>query len=192
MDDELRENTENMFYNDNHHIRKRWKARLMVCGIMLALAFVSLVLMDIHSKAYWLYSQGLSVIYAVLSIWLFWYLNRGEHRFTRSTIWHQILHWVGLLAALYLVDLFVRAGIMGALPAGIVTITMLALTIYLVGIYSDIAFVLIGITLAICAYCLAYVQAYLSIIMIPVILVAALIIFLIIHREKRKAEKSDS
>ena len=120
---------------------------------------------------------------------MFWYLNRGDGRFTRSTIWHQLLHWIGLLVALYLVHVFVSAGIISALAAGVVTITMLALTIYLVGIYSDIAFVLIGITLAICAYCLAYVQSYLSIIMIPVILVAAFIIFMVVHRDRRKAEK---
>ena len=147
--------------------------------------------MDIHSRAYWLYSQALSVIYALLSLWLFWYLNRDDGRFTRSTIWHQILHWAGLMVALYLVTVFVRAGIMGALTAGVVTMTLLALTIYLVGIYSDIIFVLIGVTLGILAYCLAYFQAYLSVIMIPVIVVAGGAIFFIVHRERLKAEQSD-
>lgn len=189
MDEEFKQESEKIFYDDNHHIRKRWKARLVVCAIMLVLAFVSLVLVDIHSKGYWLYSQALALIYAVMSIWLFWYLNRGDGRFSRSTIWHQILHWIGLLAALYLVHVFVTAGIISALAAGVVTVTMLALTIYLVGIYSDIAFVLIGITLAVCAYCLAYIQSYLSIIMIPVILIAAFIIFMVVHRDRRKAEK---
>ncbi len=188
MDDELKEGTQKVFYDEHHHIRKTWKARLIVSGLMLVLAFVSLVLVDIHSKGYWYYCQALAVIYAILSTWLFWYLNRKDGRFTRSTIWHQILHWIGLLVALYLVNVFVRSGIMNALTAGVVTITMLALTLYLVGIYSDIIFVLIGITLAICAYVLAYVQTYLSIIMIPVIVVAALIIFVVVHRQRRKAE----
>lgn len=189
MDEELKEESENVFYDNDHHIRKKWKARLVVSGLMLILAFISLVLVDIHSKAYWFFSQALAVIYALLSIWLFWYLNRGEKKFTRSTIWHQILHWIGLLVALYLVDVFVQSGIMSALTAGVVTITMLALTLYLAGLYSDIAFVLIGITLAICAYVLAYVQTYLSIIMIPVIIVAAIIIFAVVHRDRRKAER---
>lgn len=189
MDEELKKQTKQVFYDDDHHMRKRWKARLMVCGIMLVLAFISLILMDIHSNGYWLYSQILSAVYAILSIWLFWYLNRGTNKFGSSTIFHQIFHWIGLLAALYLVDMFVRAGILASLPAGIVTITMLALTVYLVGIYSDITFVMIGITLAIFAYCLAYIQNDLTVIMIPVILVIAAIIFIILHRERRKAEK---
>ncbi len=171
--------------------RNIWKARLIVFGIMLFLAFVSIILANVHTKGYWYYSQALAVAYAILSIWLFWYLNRGEGRFTRSTIWHQIWHWVGLLAALYLVNVFERSGIMSTLAAGVVTITLLALTIYLVGIYSDIAFVLIGITLGICAYVLAYIQAYISIIMIPVIVVVALIIFIVVHRDRHKVQDSE-
>ena len=169
---------------------KRWKARLVVCGIMLVLAFISLILMDIHSNGYWLYCQGLSGIYAILSIWLFWYLNRGDRRAMRSTIWHQFFHWLGLFGALYLIDLFVQAGILQVFPAGVVTITMLALTMYMIGIYSDMTFVLLGITLAIFAGCLVYVQSYLSVIMIPVILIAGLIIFLMVYRDRRKVEKS--
>ena len=75
---------------------------------------------------------------------------------------------------------------MNSLSAGVVTLTLLALTIYLIGVYSDITFIFIGIMLAVLAYCLTYVQAYLSIIMVPVIILAAVVIFLIIHFEGRK------
>src|SRR3990167_10989767 len=118
MDDELKEESQSIFYDKHHHIRKRWKARLIVCSIMLILAFVSLVLVDIHSRGYGYYFQALAVIYAVLSIWLFWYLNRTDGRFTRSTIWHQILHWLGLLVALYLINVFEYSGVISALAAG--------------------------------------------------------------------------
>lgn len=189
MDEELSKATQNVFYDEEHHLKKRWKARLFVCVIMLFLAVVNIAFINFHFTGYWFYSQVLSVSYAILSIWLFWYLNRGNHQFSRSTVWRQIFHWIGLLAALYLIDLFVRSGIMSTLSASLVTLMMLALTIYLVGVYSDLTFVFIGIMLAIFVYCLAYVQAYLSIIMIPVILVAAFVIFFIVHHEHRKGPK---
>lgn len=191
MDDELKKETQQIFYDEHHHIRKRWKARLVVCAIMLILAIISLILMDMHSTAVWFYSQILAVCYAVLSLWLFWYLNRGTHKMGVSTFWHQIFHWIGLLAALYLVYMFEREGILTAMASGVVTLSMLALTIYLIGIYSDITFVLIGIILAVFAYCLAYVQSYLYIIMIPVVIVAAIIIYSIAHFQRRRAEKSN-
>jgi len=166
------------------HSHKRWKARLFVCITMLALAFVGLIIMDLHTKAYWLYSRIMAGLYAILSLWLFWYLHRGEHKIHGSTIWHQMLHWLGLLLAVYLTSIFVSTGIMGTTQAGLVTLTLLALTIFLAGVYTDTSFMLIGITLAVFAAGAALVEAYLSALMIPVILVAALVIYIMLHREK--------
>jgi len=168
--------------------RKRWKARLFVCLAMLALAFLGLIVMDLHPRGYWVYSQIMSGLYAILSLWLFWYLHRGEHKIHGSTIWHQLLHWVGLLLAVYITSVFVTAGVMASVQAGLMTLTLLALTIFLSGVYTDTSFMLIGITLAIFAAGAALVQAYLSALMIPVILVAALVIYIMLHREKKQTE----
>lgn len=186
MNEEIGKAAATVFYDEQHHLKRRWKARLLVCAIMLLLAFICIGLVDFHSAGYWFYSKVLSASYAVLSIWLFWYLNRGNKEFNETTVWHQLLHWAGLLVALYLIGLFVKSGVMNSLAAGVVTLTLLALTIYLIGVYSDITFIFIGIMLAILTYCLTYVQAYLSIIMIPVILLAALVIFFIVHRDKSR------
>lgn len=169
----------------NQLSHKRWKARLYVCLTMLVLAFIGLIIMDLHSKTYWLYSRIMAVLYAILSLWLFWYLHRGEHKVHASTIWHQMLHWLGLLLAVYLTSIFVSTGVMGTTQAGLVTLTLLALTIFLAGVYTDTSFMLIGITLAIFAAGAALIEAYLSALMIPVILVAALVIYIMLHREKR-------
>ena len=36
---------------------KRWKARLFVSLVMLGLAFLGLIIMDLHPRSYWLFSQ---------------------------------------------------------------------------------------------------------------------------------------
>lgn len=175
----------------HYHINQCWKARIWVCGLMLGLAFAALLLMDLQSRGYWFFALGLSVSYAVMSLWLFWYLHRKQHVMTGSTIWHQLFHWLGLMATIWMVSQFVNAGIIGSLPAGVITVTLLALTVYLIGVYSDITFVLIGVVLAIFAWVLGYLQAYLIIIMIPVVLIAALLIFVVVHRQKHKAIKGE-
>lgn len=167
---------------------KRWKARLIVSLTMLALAFVGLMIMDLHPRSYWVFSQIMAGLYAVLSLWLFWYLHRGEHKVHGSTIWHQLLHWLGLLLAVYITSIFVSTGVMASVQAGLMTLTLLALTIFLAGVYTDTSFMLIGITLAIFAAGAALVQAYLSALMIPVILLAALVIYIMLHREKKHTE----
>jgi len=165
---------------------KRWKARLVVCGIMLVLAIIGLIIMNIHQNTYWMYSRIMAVIYGLLSIWLFWYLNRGEHKVHTSTIWHQILHWIGLIIAMYITSTFVNSGVVSSIQAGLFTLTLLALTVFLAGVYTDSAFMLIGIVLGIFAIGASLVEAYLSIIMIPVIIIAAIAIFFLIHHQKRR------
>lgn len=172
-------------------IRRHWKARLFVSLTMLALAFVGLIIMDLHPRSYWVFSQIMAGTYAILSLWLFWYLRRGQHKVHGSTIWHQLLHWLGLLLTVYITSIFVSTGVMASLQAGLMTLTLLALTIFLTGVYTDASFMLIGITLAIFAAGAALVQAYLSALMIPVILLAALVIYVMLHREKKQTKKED-
>ena len=169
--------------------RHRWKARLFVSLAMLTLAFVGLIIMDLHPRGYWIFSQIMAGCYATLSLWLFWYLHRGEHKVHGSTIWHQLLHWLGLLLTVYITSIFVSTGVMASLQAGLMTLTLLALTVFLTGVYTDTSFILIGITLAIFAAGAALIQAYLSALMIPVILLSALVIYIMLHREKKRSTK---
>ena len=67
------------------------------------------------------------------------------------------------------------------------SITLLALSVFLAGVYTDPMFLLIGITLGIFAVGAAMVQAYLSVIMIPVITIVALIIYVILHIQRKRA-----
>ncbi len=168
--------------------QKRWLARLVVCTIMLALAFGGMVIMNIHAKTYWIYSCAMAFAYAILSVGLFWYLNH-QNKSYYITFWHQILHWLGLGIALYLTAIFIRTGLMTHMQAGLATLVLLALTVFVMGVYTDSSFMLIGLTLAIFAGGAALLQSHISILMIPVILVATLIIYIMADHERRKQKK---
>ena len=77
---------------------------------------------------------------------------------------------------------------MGTTQAGLMCVTLLALSVFLAGVYTDPIFLLIGITLGIFSAGAAMVQAYLSVIMIPVIIIAALIIYVILHIQRKRAD----
>lgn len=147
--------------------------------------------MDMHPRSYWLYSRLMAIVFAFLSISMFWYTHRGQHRNITSMILHQMLHWLGLLLSIYLVDVFVNSGIIGTTAAGLITLTLLALATYLSGVYSNPSFMLIGIVLGLFAAGAALIQAYLSVVMIPVILITAVIIYLLSRHEKRKVNDSE-
>lgn len=176
-----------MFHLDQT-VHKHWRARLVVCGTMLVLAIIGIIIMNVHSQTYWVYSQVMALLYALLSLWLYWYLHRGQSREQlRTTFWHQLLHWFALLMSIYLIAVFVHTGILAANQAGLVTLTLLALTIFTAGLYVDISFVVIGVMLGIFAIAAALIETYLSVFMIPVVLIVAGVIYFITHRQKRQS-----
>lgn len=172
---------------------KRRKARLVVSLIMLALAFVSLIIMGLH-KAYWVFTCIMAGVDAVLSIWLVWYVrrNRNDGPTFPGNLWHMILHWIGLVAVMYLIAVFINRGVISHTEAGLFALLVLALTLYLAGIYTDTTFMLIGFVLALIAAGAILISAYLWLVMIPVIVIVALIIFVIVTRDKRKAIEDEN
>ncbi|MBP9841535.1 MAG: hypothetical protein KBC64_03810 [Simkaniaceae bacterium] len=149
-----------------------WKARFSVAFIMIILAFVGLIVTDIHRDRAWEYWRLMAVVFAALCIGLSVYL-RKKQAISAVSIWHEIVHWGGLGAAIYLVSFLVGLGIMGRFEAALMVLTLLALTTFLAGVYTEISFVMIGILLGCFVAGIAYIEEYLYGILLPLMVVAA-------------------
>ncbi len=164
---------------------KRWKARLVVSSIMLILAFISLFIIETH-RVYWIFTYVMAGVDALLAIWLVWYVRRNDAASFPGNLWHMILHWLGLVAALYILAVFVDRGAVSQPEAAWFALILLSLTLYLAGIYTDTTFMLIGVTLAILAVGSLLIKAYLWLIMVPILIIVALIILVMVTRDRRK------
>ncbi len=165
-------------------VGQHWKPRLFVGGIMLLMAFGGLIIIDIGPANAWLYWHIMVGVYAVLSMSLSWYLKHKNSRFGISTLGMELLHWIGLILAVYLVSILVSSGILSRVQAGFVILLLLALTMFLAGLYIDRCFILVGLTLGIFILVGALLEAYLSIIMAPIILIAILLLVVWVRRDK--------
>lgn len=161
-----------------------WKARLFVGGVMLMMALLGLVIIDLGIQRSWFYWHVMIVGYALLSLWLSWYLRHKKAYFGTASFQIEILHWIGLMLSVYLVSILVDAGILSRVSAGFVVLILLALTMFLAGLYVDQSFILISATLAIFIAIAALMQAYMQIIMIPVIILAVVILGWWVHKGK--------
>lgn len=152
--------------------------RFIVALIMLGLSFIGLVVSDIRQNGAWTYWRIMVPVFAILCLFLSWYLRRNKKIITTATIWHEIVHWLGLALAVYLVSIFVNIGLMGRFEAGLVALTLLALTTFLAGIYVEATFFVIGLLLGIFAAAAALLAEYVYTIMLPLTLgVAVLLIW---------------
>lgn len=169
-----------------------WKARLIVGIIMLALAFFGMAITDIRRSGGWHYWEWIVLIYAILSLWLSWYIKRTTQVITPITLWHEILHWSGAIASIFLVSYLVHLGTTSRFVAGMFELIILALTLFFAGIYIESTFMIIALVLAIFAILTAVLAQYVYFFIIPIIVVAVVanvVMVWLSHRKFKNLQK---
>lgn len=166
-----------------------WKARLIVGFIMLALAFLGIVMTDIQTTGGWNYWKWIVPIFAILALWLSWYVKRQKQIVSPIKIWHELLHWLGLILAIFLVSYLEKIGNVSRFVAGIFHLILLSLTVFIAGIYIETVFIFVGIVLGIFALLTAVFIQYLYAIAIPIIIGAIIVIVMSVWLSNRSFNK---
>ncbi|PIQ42437.1 MAG: hypothetical protein COV52_03435 [Gammaproteobacteria bacterium CG11_big_fil_rev_8_21_14_0_20_46_22] len=172
------------------------KARLVVALILLVLSALGVFMTDFAPEEmawkYWVY---VTPLFAVICIVLSWIVSR-HHELSFTIVWHEILHWIGLLGAIYLVSLVISSGIISFLVGGIFALTLLSLAMFLAGVHFDSMYLVIGILLGFLVVIQTLLVKYLTFILIPLIVIVALFFFWRYRHGKKtdnapKQEKSE-
>ena len=162
------------------------KVRLSVALIMLMLGFIGVVFTDISKEGAWNYWRYVAVVYAILSLCLNRHLKTQGWKTTILTVWHEIAHWIGLIVATMIVSYFVHVGLLGRFEASVMTLLLLALATYLAGIYIESTMLIVGIMLGIFAIGIAFLDAYLYNILLPLTLLVGIILLILIRHAHKK------
>ncbi len=171
------------FEMENSH---PWEARFIVGLLILILGFIGLVVTDIKEDGGWNYWRTMVFVNAALCLWLSWYIRHKKGLFKISFFWKEVAHWIGLLLAVYLISVFVNMGIMGRFIASLQVLTLLSLTTFLAGLYTEPFLMVVGVVLGIFCAGVAFVDEYLYSIMLPVTLGAAFLLFWVVRRKRRR------
>lgn len=163
-----------------------WKARLGVGVAMLLFAFLGMVITDIRTGGGWVYWKWMVPVYAILALWLSWYVRKQQQIISPITLGHELLHWLGVNASVFMVSFFVHLGIISRFIAGIFDLTLLSLGIFIAGVYIEPTFLFIGIILGIFACLSAVVVQYLYAVIVPVLLAGAVILGIMVWMSHRK------
>ena len=166
-----------------------WKAKLSVGIAMLAIAFLGMVVTDVNSEGGWDYWKWAVPIYAILSLWLSWYVKHEMQVVSPISLRHEILHWVGVIAAVFLVSFLVHLGTLSRFSAGLFNLIILALGVFLAGVYIESTFLIIGLLMGIFALLTATVLQYLYAFIIPLIIAGLLILAISVYLSHRSHAK---
>ena len=163
-----------------------WGARLAVALAMLVLAFLGMIVTDVKSTGGFDYWKWVIPVYALLALWLSWYVRRKSEVFRSVTLGHEVLHWIGLIAAVFMVSFFVHLGLISRFIAGLFDLTLLALAVFLAGVYIESTFFLIGIVLGLfAAFAAAFIE-YLYAFVVLILIAGGVIIAIMVWLSHKK------
>ncbi|MDX8431403.1 MAG: hypothetical protein SNF33_06360 [Candidatus Algichlamydia australiensis] len=168
-----------------------WRMRFIVGLTMIILSLVGLISSTLRQDGAWNYWRIMVPIYAGMCIFLSWYLRSKSESLSVVKIWHEILHWAGLLLSVYLVSLFVEQGLIERFGGSLAVLTLLAFALFTAGIYIEISFMLIGGLLGLFSVGAGVIAEYLYTIIVPLGIIAIVVLYFIVRRKKSKPEDTN-
>lgn len=148
---------------------------VVVAAAMVVAAFVAIGASDVSyaaSQPYWLM---LGFGFAVAALAIEW-VHRGPGFSLARYAPRCALHWLGVIAALEMVFLFIDAGRFAGAGVGLLNGAILALGTFLAGVHANWRMLVIGVAIALAAVLVALVEQYVWLLLgLGVIAVAAVV-----------------
>jgi hypothetical protein len=146
----------------------------VILAALVVLSAVGIGITDVSPGYGFWYWLAMVPLFGAASSFTAWSRNRQAGGTGSSVVRTQVLHWVAVLAALYVVFVLLRAGRMNNEAAGLVALLTLALATFLAGVHGDWRFCLVGTLLGLIVGAAAFVQRFLWMILVPLAVILAL------------------
>ncbi len=155
-----------------------WFHRLFVSEAILSslliLCFVGVAYTNFasaESYSYWLWMIPVFAIAAIISEWS----RYTRHEITsRQFVRQQVLHWGAVFIAIKTVFLLHEIGRLNNDATALALMTIIALSVFLAGVYIGWRFLLLGVFITLATLIVAYMEAYIWVLIPTAIAIVAL------------------
>ena len=155
--------------------RLGWEA--IAFGGLAALSVVGIGIADFSASRGLAFWEMMVPVFAAVCVATGWTRARRRGEAGAAIIWKQVLHWVPLLLALYLIYSLQATGRLNREDAGLVALIAFALTTLLAGVHLDWRLAVLGALLGVTAAAAALVEEFFWVLLLPALLVGAVVIF---------------
>ncbi|ADE14948.1 conserved hypothetical protein [Nitrosococcus halophilus Nc 4] len=171
------EENEAMEMTEKAYPRKKLTLDEMMFYGLLILSVVGVAITQssvIVGRAYWL---AMIPIIAATTLYVEWIRGRGQGMRWRTLLRTQLFHWGALLVSVELVYMLFNFGRLSNEAVSLMILLLLAQTTFQVGVYVDWRFSIVALFQAFSLIVLAYLKAYIWIILLVAIGIIALGIY---------------
>lgn len=151
---------------------------------LLALSAIGIAVTNIWPiQSFWFWAVMVP-IFGASSIYMGWSKARQRGEGVTRILRIQLLHWIGLLATVLLIYfLFTNTSRIDSNQLALTTLIALALTTFLAGVHFDWRFMVIGIVLGAAVAVVAFMEQYIWVIIIPIVVAIGVIVFRWMRRD---------
>ncbi len=154
---------------EKRSITKKFQTEEAVLFTLLVLSTVGIGLTNFRPNVGFWYWVCMVPVFGATSIYLGWSKARKRGEGVSRVVSTQVLHWVGLLAAVILIYfLFKNTGRIDNNQFALTTLLALALATFLAGVHFDWRFMVVGVVLGAVVGGAAFVQQVLWMIVLPI------------------------
>jgi hypothetical protein len=152
----------------------------IVLVLLVLLSGVGVAINDYSPKSAFRYWIWMAPTFGVISIVAAWWRagRRGES--VATAVQRQVLHWAGVIGAVYLIYLLQSTGRMANEAAGLAALITIALASFLAGVHSDWRLMVLGAVLGVTVVGFAILEQLIWVVVLPlmVIIVVAVVIYM--------------
>jgi hypothetical protein len=164
----------------SHTVRRHVEEVVLI--LLVVLSGIGVAVNDYSPKSAFRYWIWMAPTFSVVSIGAAWWRasRRGESVLT--AVQRQVLHWAGVIGAVYLIYLLQSTGRMENEAAGLAALIVIALSAYLAGVHTDWRLMVLGVVLAVTAAGFAILEQIIWIVVLPALILMILAVFLYMRR----------
>lgn len=148
---------------------------VFIALVLLILSFVGVAWSDVSSVENQWYWSGLAIVFGVACFALQWMHADAETPIFKQGL-RTALHWIGVLAAIQIIYVYVGAGRFTNEVTGLVNGLVLAIGAYLAGVYLGWRLLVIGVALGIALAVIALIEQYFFVLAALAIVAAGILI----------------
>jgi hypothetical protein len=151
--------------------------------VLVALSAIGVAVNDVSPKSAYRYWLWMAPTFGVISVAAAWWRAQRHHESVAQAVQRQLLHWAGVVCAMYLIYLMQSTGRMQNEAAGLTALIVIALSSFLAGVHSDWRLMVLGAVLGVTVVSFAVLEQLIWIVVLPVLLI--LIVAVVLYMRRR-------
>jgi hypothetical protein len=159
---------------------RRHVEEFILIGLVL-LSAIGVAINDYSPQSAFRYWLWMAPTFGVTSIVAAWWRAQRRGESVATAVQRQVLHWAGVVGAVYLIYLLQSTGRMENEAAGLAALIVIALASFLAGVHSDWRLMLLGAVLGVTVVGFAVLEQIIWVVVIPALLILIVAVALYIR-----------